>query len=605
MRHFELLNIPDFVVFVGPNGIGKTAIFQAIGLLKDWVASYTNSRGWSSTYVNIACDQAEIVARFELTPQEWREVEQRNLHSTEFTENGLLEAHLVLRENSEPIASAHPALPFLFSHYKPSSGIGVIEHFSSYRYPTLGNSGRFEVSFNLDERHRQHEGHTVFSGHSFAEFPRQLATVMIDDLLHFRETGENRDSLSEIKNLFNRMFAPKQISGYKIDKSMGIQLQVSTPDGVHYLGGLSSGESEIFQVFASFTLMPPRSSIIMYDTPEAHLHGSIERQIADELQRLVAIGSTNQVFIATHSYEIINASPLESIFKIDYFKGQNQITRVADERDRIEVYKNLGASIAVQLSFSKVFFVEGASDESMIGKLIPDLPASIKLIPSEGVTNVMEAAGFSSALLEQTRYSQFFAIRDRDHLTNEQRSEKMQKYPQLIILDRYHIENYLLHFGAIARVMNMLGYSSYNEPSIVENEIQEIARGLIDNASADYVRYQLNYILGGIHIKSSGTDPVSLLKVTSGKAIEVIQEKLNETTIDRMLNERKEYILQNWAEKVWLFEFSGREILNRFVGRSAHGIEPSRFINLLATEIGRSVTPEENELRKVLGVALQ
>ena len=44
LRHFELRNLPDLVVLVGPNGAGKSSVLEAIGLLKDWVASYTNAR---------------------------------------------------------------------------------------------------------------------------------------------------------------------------------------------------------------------------------------------------------------------------------------------------------------------------------------------------------------------------------------------------------------------------------------------------------------------------------------------------------------------------------------------------------------------------------
>jgi hypothetical protein len=64
--------------------------------------------------------------------------------------------------------------------------------------------------------------------------------------------------------------------------------------------------------------------------------------------------------------------------------------------------------------------------------------------------------------------------------------------------------------------------------------------------------------------------------------------------------ERKEYLHRNWSNKIWVTEFPGRDILTRFVGKHVQGIESQRFIQLLATEIGRSVPPEENELRNVL-----
>jgi hypothetical protein len=96
-----------------------------------------------------------------------------------------------------------------------------------------------------------------------------------------------------------------------------------------------------------------------YDTPEAHLHGLIEKSIVPELQKLIVPELNNQIFVITHSYEFINTSPLASLFKVTaYSQGVNQVTSVAYEQDRLQIYDSLGASIAVQLAFSKVIFLE-------------------------------------------------------------------------------------------------------------------------------------------------------------------------------------------------------------------------------------------------------
>jgi AAA15 family ATPase/GTPase len=41
LRHLELADIPNLVVIAGPNGSGKTALFDALRVFKEAIATYS------------------------------------------------------------------------------------------------------------------------------------------------------------------------------------------------------------------------------------------------------------------------------------------------------------------------------------------------------------------------------------------------------------------------------------------------------------------------------------------------------------------------------------------------------------------------------------
>ena len=71
-RDAELIDLPDFCVFVGANGTGKSTIFSVFGFLKDAITSNVNtalaklggSRGFSEVRSRNASGPIEIELKF-------------------------------------------------------------------------------------------------------------------------------------------------------------------------------------------------------------------------------------------------------------------------------------------------------------------------------------------------------------------------------------------------------------------------------------------------------------------------------------------------------------------------------------------------------------
>lgn len=595
LREFEIDEIPDFVVFAGPNGSGKSAIFDAIALLKEVIGPY-HSWTIAPVSVNLGCAKAEIAASFVLSDAEAKHV--RDLFAIDVEAGVPLQASIQVIDQQITGVESHRALPQLLSLYEPGGPLGIFEHITAHRRMAARTVQQVSLARLAPDESKQFRLSSLEN--KFESLKDQLAALALEDLFLWQETGEPRDSLASLKELFHRLFASKRFLRVLPSRD-GVRFDIETPDGVHDIDLLSSGEKEVFMVFATLLLLAPQSSVIMYDEPELHLHGAVERQIAGELLRLSEV--PNQILVTTHSIEFIGATSLASVFHVEPYAGQNQVHRVSEEQGRLEVFEALGASVGLQLISRKVAFLEGeaaGSDKQILSTLFPELTGAVAFVPSQSVTNVMEIAGRTTDLLAKgTRYGTFFCVRDRDYLTDEQRADLMGRFAGLMILNRYHIENYLLDAAAIAKVMGDL-VATPNDPDAVRDALKAIAEELKDEAVAGWVRYQLDYALRGLLVKAGGTDPLGVLKSSANKVRIAVDSSFTPDAIDELASGRRVALDKLWPEGGWLKEIPGRDILRRFGEHYTKGIDGVSFRNLVAARLSGMASEAKDELRELL-----
>ena len=127
------------------------------------------------------------------------------------------------------------------------------------------------------------------------------------------------------------------------------------------------------------------------------------------------VAPNNQYWIATHSIELIDTVPPESLFVLRQLDTGVRLERAAEpaRRGKLELYRDLGAQIALQLVASRVVFVEGKYDEKILRYLFPDISSYARFVDSRGVRHVR---GIVDQLVEASQDGDFFAILDRDDL---------------------------------------------------------------------------------------------------------------------------------------------------------------------------------------------
>nr|WP_158275140.1 AAA family ATPase [Thioclava sp. NG1] len=105
----------------------------------------------------------------------------------------------------------------------------------------------------------------------------------------------------------------------------------------------------------------PDTDILLLDEPDAHLHSSLQGVLIDALDALIETNG-KQVFVATHSREVLLGAPLNKIISFEKAKR----TYLTNEADRVRMFSGLGEIydpfIDRVRKTKRIVFVENISD---------------------------------------------------------------------------------------------------------------------------------------------------------------------------------------------------------------------------------------------------
>lgn len=255
-----------------------------------------------------------------------------------------------------------------------------------------------------------------------------------------------QDPLQPYNKLLGLLFP-----GYSFVDATGedLSLRVKLPTGNTIpFQDMSSGEKEVFFILSFFIRNDISGSVIVIDEPELHLHSELARKL---IQLMRSIKPQNQIWCATHSAELVDEAGRERTFflKQNESRTRTECIPATKEGAEIQLLRDMfGYSGYVGIS-KKVVFSEGtdsSADRKTFANILKDGSREIKLIPVGSYSNLYRINAAVLSLLESDfARCQFYLIRDRDYLSKESAEKHRAKAPgRLFVLDRYHIENYLL-----------------------------------------------------------------------------------------------------------------------------------------------------------------
>jgi len=577
---FEIDNCPDTVVLAGPNGSGKSSVLEAIGILKEAAAPYYSTRTIPDM-VTIGADFCKIEADIEICDTEKAFLERQGK-----AVDATLYKCLVRFNNQGDVTeiSRNENVRILLQHYEPGSGVGVVEYLDPYRKMPrhrLQAISLTEMSLENEKRRRIYEVETKFN-----EIKEYLATLTLRDLQIFMQTGHKQDSLAVIKQVFNDFFYPKKFAGVEIGEGE-IHFWVDTPSGRHDIDNLSSGEQEIFMVFVDLLKLKLSKSILLYDEPDLHLNAALQRRL---LSQLKAVGTDNQIWITTHSTDIVSSASYDEIFRMKLYEGGNQVGRLDKDVEKLNIFKSLGASIGVQLSSERVIFLEGddpGGDKEILEKLFPQYLSRITFVPTGSVTALMGVATRATELLKQaSTYAQFYLVRDRDFLSDDDVKRIKEDYRgRVFVWNRYEIENYFLDGALLLSVLKRLGVSKWDNETEVENALVEVANELREDTLLDWANFELQKQIGRFSFKGKGNTAEDKLKDGVERAIIRFTEQLSQEKVLEVIAEKKKMADQDWTQGLWRIICPGQKILRRFAGKCCSGVRYDYFRNLMVSEM--------------------
>ena len=104
--------------------------------------------------------------------------------------------------------------------------------------------------------------------------------------------------------------------------------------------------------------------VVLLDEPDAHLHASLQSELFKHLNNVASAEQNKQIFVSTHSVEMIKEAPLNNIFSMDTRRY------LSEESSRVAVLHGIGSDYFPKIDllekYKQLIFVENESDKNML-----------------------------------------------------------------------------------------------------------------------------------------------------------------------------------------------------------------------------------------------
>lgn len=363
IKYFHLDNLPRAIVLAGPNGCGKSCVFDALRLLKSGYGQYSPNEYqlWFNEHqidINRVRDDTSrflydpkkplyIQVKFKISQIEkqfikdnarslylqlnWASfrgmrlldgsailnpAQKRNqspivesqtaeliTELTKVIDDEFHTATLVMEPGKEPVASPCPVMELIFSLYRPQD-IGVIDYHGpnrSYMREQIGN-----LNLKISDANDKKSQHALYnSQNKYTGVKQEMAQSYVKQLLA-KQAGVPIDNDNDLKStldeLFNVFFPGKTFMGVIPTTDGSLEFPVMLENGrKHDINELSSGEKEVLLGYLRLRNNAPRNSIILLDEPELHLNPRLIRGLPRFYQKHVGEEFGNQLWLITHS----------------------------------------------------------------------------------------------------------------------------------------------------------------------------------------------------------------------------------------------------------------------------------------------------------------
>jgi energy-coupling factor transporter ATP-binding protein EcfA2 len=332
---FEIENLATMVVVAGPNGCGKSSVFDAIRLLKSVYGGYQQDewRSWFGEFqINLSHKEelrrllrdetkpAEIWADFSLAdaevdyinhgaeavlePLAWQEVIGRDFDFRTFgspalaTElrvhgervkqlidegagelrkavaQGPRRARLTLTQTLDIHVHPNRLLEVIFRTFDPEH-LGIIDYHGPMRmYQREAVGG---LSLNLDSFAEQRRNQSLYNWQGkYSNVKSELASNYVRELIAAQAGAQSEhqaDLNATLSELFQTFFPDKSYDGPRptVEGTPLFPVRLTTGEE-HDIDDLSSGEKEVLYGYLRLRNSAPQNSVILLDEPELHLN---------------------------------------------------------------------------------------------------------------------------------------------------------------------------------------------------------------------------------------------------------------------------------------------------------------------------------------------
>jgi len=452
-RQFEdtTLEVGDFNLLVGPNNCGKTTVLHAIRTFFLLMHGHVRFEGEppAAMYHRRFLSGAEEVAPTPDIRELWyRQQAGKPLRITVTFEDGVAFS-VVLRQQFGQIHVSAEELPTDLTAAKVAKYLGTQVAFIP---------GLVGVLVTEPYATRARRNALATQGRYSEIFRSSLQQ------LH----AKSPDLLTKINGWLDGLFrvtVSKVAFDQEADEFVTVQYKQG---GVEYdVVSSGSGLQQIIQMLTYLYLSQPR--VLLIDEPDAHLHSKLQARLG-ELFRRVSADLDAQVFLSTHSLDLIDTFSTNDVLLVDATK--RTISPIGKNADLISTLVDanvVDVSALSRLLASRRLVVVEDEDlvvlkafDNAVGSPLYSPKSGCYVLPAKGVGNFRDIAHLGRILagLTGTKFELAF-LQDRDGMPDVIVESFLKSQtqdgvgPQL--LGRHEIESYLVEPELFVRAANRLG----------------------------------------------------------------------------------------------------------------------------------------------------
>lgn len=355
LKNFSIQNIPSLCVIVGANGSGKTTLFHIFGFLKDCltynVTRALAGRGGFSEILSRGQEEDEITIEIQYR----MEITGKERLVTYILTIGLLAGKPCVKREILRYKRGAFGSPYHFLDFSLGKGYAVTneEDFSktdeellreehnleSYDILAIKGLGQFQ-RFKAANAFRQ-----LIEGWHVSDFHINLARGTKDAAgfdEHLSVSGGNlqlvaKNLYDQHHEIFERILAKMRrrvpgIGAIIPELTQDNRLLLKFRDGAFQDPFIDRYVSDgTMKMFAYLVLLhdPKPFPLLCIEEPENQLYPKLMWELLEEFRDYARRGG--QVFISTHSPELLNAARLEEVFWLERKDGYTHIHRAAED----------------------------------------------------------------------------------------------------------------------------------------------------------------------------------------------------------------------------------------------------------------------------------
>lgn len=294
----------------------------------------------------------------------------------------------------------------------------------------------------------------------------RYSEIFRSSLLQLRD--KDASALAKINQWLSGLFGVEVASiAFDIERDEFVTIRYRQ-DGVEYdVVSSGSGLQQVIQVLTYLYLTKP--SVLLIDEPDAHLHSKLQARLG-ELFKRVAADLNAQLFISTHSVDLVDTFSTDQVLVVDASK--RTVGPIGGNADLVGCLVEAGvvdvSSLSRLLASKRLVVIEDEDQtilkaiDKTLGSPLFSSKSSSYVLPAKGVSNFRAVAELGRVLtnLSGTQFDIVF-VQDRDgmpdFLVEPFSTSQAGAGVAVRLLSRHEIESFLLEPALIVAAARRAG----------------------------------------------------------------------------------------------------------------------------------------------------